>query len=282
MFLLSSNTKPNLAIITWSMFSANLQCSLRHNKTATTAFMALCPGLCGWGQYQKKHSPTHIYPDHQPTLISFLHLLWSKAASLFNLRAWQILAPSLSTPGPLWSTSSWSTSSSGTLCFIFHTFLHSIIDFFSLHNTCPYHHNLFFCSTEIMSSIPSLSLNSLRGTLFYLNVTHPCDHSHLCLLTCHLIFLSYGSGLTSRQHTTLHTTAVQSPPTHNCFMALLIVSPFHSQWYIPIGKQWCQLPKFIPFNLNHGLYSVRLHQHLQLHSTCHLPTKSYPLTPDLY
>ena len=33
-------------------------------------------------------------------------------------------------------------------------------------STCPYHHNLFCCSTEIMSSNPSLSLNSLLGTLF--------------------------------------------------------------------------------------------------------------------
>jgi len=32
-------------------------------------------------------------------------------------------------------------------------------------NTCPYHHNLFRCSTEIMSSNPSLSLNSLLGIL---------------------------------------------------------------------------------------------------------------------
>jgi len=35
--------------------------------------------------------------------------------------------------------------------------------------------------------------------------------THLCLLKCHLIFLSYGLGLTSMQHTTSHTTAIQSP-----------------------------------------------------------------------
>jgi len=35
------------------------------------------------------------------------------------------------------------------------------------------------------------------------------DHSHLCPLNCRLIFLSYGPGLTSMQHTTLHTTTVQ-------------------------------------------------------------------------
>jgi len=35
--------------------------------------------------YQKKHSPTHTYSDHQPSFISFLHLLRSIASSLFNL-----------------------------------------------------------------------------------------------------------------------------------------------------------------------------------------------------
>jgi len=40
-------------------------------------------------RYQKKHSPTHSYPDHQPSFICFLHLLGSVASSLFNLHAWQ-------------------------------------------------------------------------------------------------------------------------------------------------------------------------------------------------
>jgi len=35
----------------------------------------------------------------------------------------------------------------------------------SFRNTNPYHCNLFCCSTEIMSSNPSLSLNPLLGTL---------------------------------------------------------------------------------------------------------------------
>jgi len=39
--------------------------------------------------YQKKHSSTHIYPDHQPSFICLLHLLQSTASSLSNLRAWQ-------------------------------------------------------------------------------------------------------------------------------------------------------------------------------------------------
>jgi len=45
----------------------------------------------------------------------------------------------------------------------------------------------FFAVVSILvSSIPSLSLNSLLGTVFNLNITHPSDHSHLCSLKCHL------------------------------------------------------------------------------------------------
>jgi len=52
--------------------------------------MALFLGLPGWvSRYQKKHSPTHTCPYHQPFFITFLYLLQSTASSLFNLRAWQ-------------------------------------------------------------------------------------------------------------------------------------------------------------------------------------------------
>jgi len=47
-------------------------------------------------QYQKKHSPTHTYPDHQSSFISFLHLLWSIASSLFNLVLDSLFAQPLS------------------------------------------------------------------------------------------------------------------------------------------------------------------------------------------
>jgi len=89
-----------------------------------------------------------------------------------------------------------------------HFFIQSLSSF---HNTCPYHCNMFCCSTEIMSSNPSLSLNFLVGILSCSLMPHIHLTIHLCLLKCHLIFLSYGSGLTSMQHTTLHATAVQSP-----------------------------------------------------------------------
>ena len=43
---------------------------------------------------------------------------------------------------------------------------------FTFRNTCPYHHNLFCCSISIISSIPSLFLNSLLGTLSFTLTLH--------------------------------------------------------------------------------------------------------------
>jgi len=54
------------------------------------------------------------------------------------------------------------------------------------------------------------SLSFLYLELFSLT-TNTSDHSHLCPLKCHPIFLSYRPGLTSMQHSTSHTIAVQSP-----------------------------------------------------------------------
>jgi len=91
----------------------------------------------------EKHSPTHTYPDHPPSFISFLHQLRSVASSLLSLRAWQFLHNlSLS---PLWLPLGWH------LHFILYTFLYPIIVYFR--NTCLYHRILFCCSTEIMSFI---------------------------------------------------------------------------------------------------------------------------------
>jgi len=38
-------------------------------------------------RYQKKRSPTHTYPDHQLSFISFLHPLQSIASPMFNVHA---------------------------------------------------------------------------------------------------------------------------------------------------------------------------------------------------
>jgi len=98
--------------------------------------------------YQKKHSTTDMYPDHQSLFICFLQLLRSMASSLSHLRAWRSFCTTA-------VSLLWSTSWPGTLNFILHTFIHPIIVFFR--STCPYHRNLFYRSTEIMSSNPNLS-----------------------------------------------------------------------------------------------------------------------------
>jgi len=133
----------------------------------------------------------------------------------------------------------WQNSTSYSI----HFFIQSLSSFRS---TCPYHHYLFSCSTEIMSSNPSLSLNPLLGTLscclmphissskchslclapvnpdwFYLLVPaypgsprhSPGDRKMVLVVMPHihlaiLISAAEVPGLNSMQHTTLHTTAV--------------------------------------------------------------------------
>jgi len=141
--------------------------TINNNNNKTTTFLQ---SVLSW--YQKKQSPSHTYPDHQPSFISFLHLLQSIASSPFNLRAWQsfcttsiqvlfglplVLEPPLHTP------------------YSIHFFTQSM---FSFRNTCLYHCNLFCCSTEIMSFIPSHSLNSSLGALSFTWTSH----SHLTIL----------------------------------------------------------------------------------------------------
>jgi len=118
--------------------------------------------------YQKKHSPTHTHRGHQSsyllppsTTIHGILPIQSTCFMSFSTISLQVffglplgLAPPLHTP----------------------LFLHPIVIFFR--NTCPYHRNLFCCSTEIVSSNPSLPLNSLLGTLSC-NFT---PHIHLTIL----------------------------------------------------------------------------------------------------
>jgi len=107
--------------------------------------------------YRKKHSPTHTYRGHQSSLICFVHLLWSMASSLFNPRAWQFFSTiSVQVFFRLPLGLAHSTSYSIHFC------TQSLSSF---HNMCPYHRNLFRCSTEIMSSNPCLSLNPLVAIL---------------------------------------------------------------------------------------------------------------------
>jgi len=107
--------------------------------------------------------PTHR-PDHHPIFISFFHLPRSIASSLFKLRAWQSFCITslhvlFGLPLGMEPYTSYSI----------YFFTQSVSCF---HNTCPYHHNLFCCSINIISSIPSLCVNSLHGTLSFTLTLH--------------------------------------------------------------------------------------------------------------
>jgi len=104
-------------------------------KTTTTTTISrlfgLCPGQPGWASTRRNiHPLTPIVVINYPlSASSIFYHLW-RPCSLLNLHAWQSF-----------STISlqvfWSTSWPGTLYFILHTFLHSIIVFISQHMPIP-------------------------------------------------------------------------------------------------------------------------------------------------
>ena len=64
--------------------------ALKATLSSNTHTQSLNRNLSGstWvGRYQKKHTPTHTHPDQRASFFTFLHLQWSMASSLFNLRA---------------------------------------------------------------------------------------------------------------------------------------------------------------------------------------------------
>ena len=166
-------------------------------------------------QYQKKHSPTH-HPDHHPISMSFFHLPRSIASSRFKLCAWLSFCKTsfhvlFGLPLGLELSTSYSI----------HFFTQSLSSFRS---TCPYHHRLFYCSINIITSIPSLSLKSLLGTLFYLNIiTHPSDHSHLCSLKCHLVFFPDRPGIVLTEYCDIQYSTVYCAVTPHINTATVIV-----------------------------------------------------------
>jgi len=111
------------------------------------------------GEPVPEETPTH-HPDHHPIFICFFRLPRSIASSLFKLRAWQSFCTTsfhvfFGLPLGLEPSTSYSI----------HFFTQSVSSFCS---TCPYHRNLLCCSINIISSISSLSLNSLLGTPVFL------------------------------------------------------------------------------------------------------------------
>ena len=185
-------------------------------------------------RYQKKHSTSYTYPDHESSFTCFLHLLWLVASSLFNLRSWQSFCKtSLQVLFGLPLDLTHSTS------YCLHFFTQSLTSF---HNACPYECNLDCCSTDIISCILNLFCNSLLETL---SITLT-PHIHLTILISARWCATSFSFLTGRSH--FHATYYF---THNCctvYLSLIIN-------YILIGKQWYKLPELIPSNSNSVLHS---------------------------
>jgi len=196
-------------------------------------FMALCPGLHKQAGIRRNIHPlipiliinhplsaSSIYynPQHHFCSIYVLDSLFAPPLSRSFLVYLLVWNPPLHTPYIF----------SPNHCLLFATYAHT--------------------NAACFAVVPRLchpflvSLSTLYLELYLLlNVTHLSDLSHLCPLKCHLIFFPYRPDLTCMQHTTSHTTAVQSPS--------------HNQLCISIGKQWYQLPEFIPSNLNPSLHS---------------------------
>jgi len=114
-------------------------------------------------RYQKKHSPTQ-HPDHHPIFISFFHLPWSTHPPCSNYVLGNLFAQPLSM-----SSFGLSLGLEPSTSYSIHFLTESMSSFC---NTCPYHRNLFCCSINIISSIPSLSLNSLLRTLSFTWTLH--------------------------------------------------------------------------------------------------------------
>jgi len=173
--------------------------------------------------YQKKHSPTHTYrginrplsassiycdPSHSPCLIHVPPVFFQ---FFFGLPL--DLDPSIS--------------------YSIHFFTQSLSSFRS---TCPYHRNLFCCSTVIMSSNPSLSLNTLLGIL-------SCSfnpHIHLTILI-------------SARWSATSFSFLMGQISFPCYVLLctqLLYNLTLSFNDITIGSHWYQLPElFSPIRI---------------------------------
>ena len=182
-------------------------------------------------QYEKKHSPTHTYCGHQSSLICFLHLLRSMASSLFNLRAWQ----------------SFSTISKFSLVYllVWHHPLHTLYftqSLSSFHSSCPYHRNLFYCRTELMSSNPCLSLNPYNLGFI---------HIYFCASILYVIFPLIKPFnliiLVSAITTKLSTYNSHGKVTSWKNVKIHLKKPFKETFKWPLKMNYCTLTRYISY-----------------------------------
>ena len=141
-------------------------CNAIHTRTHMTVlrpFVRVYPG-----EPVPEETSIHSHPYCSSTiLIIFLHLARTTASYLLNPRTWQSLYTTSNHGLPL--------GLEPTTSYSIHLFTQSLSSF---RNTCPYHRNLFCCSSDAMSTIPSLSLNSLFETLSF----NFMPHIHLTIL----------------------------------------------------------------------------------------------------
>ena len=135
-------------------------------------------------RYQKKHSLTH-HPDHRPIFISFFHLPWSIASSMFKLYSFCTTSVHVLFGLPI------GLEPSTSYCIHFSTQSLS-----SFRNTCPYHRigsemwieKLFYSISQISWLVfsrvrmPTWWCQSMEDTL--LVVLHTVDYVHCWFNPC--------------------------------------------------------------------------------------------------
>jgi len=141
--------------------------------TTTTTILrlsGLCPGQLSWdGMRRNIHPLTHVLVIKHP--LSDSSIYYDQYILLVQFACLTVFFHNLC-PSFLWSTPLGLALSSS---YSIHFFTQSLSSFRS---TCPYHRNLFCCSSKIMSSNPSLFLNPLLGTLSFSLM----PHIHLTIL----------------------------------------------------------------------------------------------------
>ena len=204
----------------WKLCTGHLSDSCEHmvnpDYLKQQPFYGLCPGLLGEPVPGETFTHSHLSLSAS-----------SVYCDLFNFHAWQSFCKSFLVYHLVWNSP----------LIPIHFFTQSLSFFY---NTLPHYHNLFCCSTEIMSSNPSLSLIALLGILSFTLISH----IRLTILIAACWSATSFLSLQARFH--FHATYYFS---HIC------CSPSYNQWYIYIRKQWYQLPDFIPSKSNSGLHS---------------------------
>jgi len=131
-------------------------------------FMALCTGLPRWTDTRRNSHPlTPILIINHPLSAIILYLLPASIA-IHGILLVQFTCLTVFLNN-LWPSFLWSTSWTGIVHLILHTFIHSILLFAAHAHTIA---TSFAAVPKIISSNPGLSLNSLLGTLSFSLMPH--------------------------------------------------------------------------------------------------------------